>query len=114
MIIKLYHGSNVTIHEIDLSKSLVDKDFGKGFYLTDIESQAEGMAQRRVRIMGSDSPIVTAFEFNDVPRPKDITMLRFCADCCTISQYALIPDTLDLPASFNLRCIKSIEILLGA
>ena len=65
MIIKLYHGSNVTIHEIDLSKSLVDKDFGKGFYLTDIESQAEVMAQRRVRIMGSGSPIVTVFEFND-------------------------------------------------
>ena len=65
MIIKLYHGSNVSIHKIDLSKSLADKDFGKGFYLTDIESQAEAMAQRRVRIMGSGSPIVTAFEFND-------------------------------------------------
>ena len=65
MIIKLYHGSNVAIHKIDLSKSLADKDFGKGFYLTDIESQAEAMAQRRVRIMGSGSPIVTAFEFND-------------------------------------------------
>ena len=65
MIIKLYHGSNVAIHTIDLNKSLADKDFGKGFYLTDIELQAEAMAQRRVRIMGSGSPIVTAFEFDD-------------------------------------------------
>lgn len=65
MIITLYHGSNVAIQEIDLSKSLADKDFGKGFYLTDIESQAVAMAQRRVRIMGSGEPIVTAFEFND-------------------------------------------------
>lgn len=65
MIKKLFHGSNVAITAIDLSKSLVDKDFGKGFYLTDIESQAVSMAQRRVRIMGSGEPIVTVFEFDD-------------------------------------------------
>ena len=44
MIIKLFHGSNVAIETIDLSKSLADKDFGRGFYLTDIESQAMAMA----------------------------------------------------------------------
>ena len=65
MIKKLFHGSNVAIESIDLSKSLADKDFGKGFYLTDIESQAMAMAQRRVRIMGSGEPIVTIFEFDD-------------------------------------------------
>lgn len=65
MIKKLYHGSNVAIAAIDLSKSLVDKDFGKGFYLTDIESQAVAMAQRRVRIMGYGEPVVTVFEFDD-------------------------------------------------
>lgn len=65
MIKKLYHGSNVAIEVIDLSKSLADKDFGKGFYLTDIETQAMAMAQRRVRIMGYGNPIVTVFEFDD-------------------------------------------------
>ena len=65
MIIKLFHGSNVAIDTIDLSKSLADKDFGKGFYLTDIESQAMAMAQRRVRIMGCGDPVITVFEFND-------------------------------------------------
>lgn len=65
MMKKLYHGSNVAIDIIDLSKSLADKDFGKGFYLTDIESQAMAMAQRRVRIMGCGNPVVTVFEFND-------------------------------------------------
>ena len=65
MIKKLFHGSNVAIATIDLSKSLLDKDFGKGFYLTDIESQAVAMAQRRVRIMGHGEPIVTVFEFDD-------------------------------------------------
>ena len=65
MIKKLFHGSNVAIETIDLSKSLADKDFGKGFYLTDIESQALAMAQRRVRIMGCGEPIITTFEFDD-------------------------------------------------
>ena len=31
---KLYHGSNVAITEIDLTRGRVAKDFGKGFYLS--------------------------------------------------------------------------------
>lgn len=34
-MMKLYHGSNVEIGEVDFSKSRVGKDFGKGFYLSD-------------------------------------------------------------------------------
>ena len=34
----LYHGSNVVIDEIDLLQCKPYKDFGKGFYLTDIKS----------------------------------------------------------------------------
>ena len=64
-MITLYHGSNLTIDKIDLSKGLIDKDFGKGFYLTDIRSQAEEMAKRRVRIVGNGEPTVTAFSFDD-------------------------------------------------
>lgn len=30
----LYHGSNVEIVKIDLSKSMRGKDFGQGFYLS--------------------------------------------------------------------------------
>lgn len=65
MKITLYHGSNVAIDKIDLSMGMVNKDFGKGFYLTDIMFQAEEMAKRRTRIVGSGSPIVTAFAFDD-------------------------------------------------
>lgn len=32
---KLYHGSNILIDKIDLSKSKPNKDFGRGFYLSD-------------------------------------------------------------------------------
>lgn len=64
-MITLYHGSNVPIHEIDLSKGIKDKDFGQGFYLTDLLSQAENMANRRTRIVGSGSPTITSFSFDD-------------------------------------------------
>ena len=37
---KLYHGSTVDITNIDLSKSKPNKDFGKGFYLSDNRQQA--------------------------------------------------------------------------
>lgn len=60
----LYHGSNVAIDKVDLNLCKPYKDFGKGFYLTDIRSQAEDMAIRRVRLAGIGSPIVSAFEFD--------------------------------------------------
>ena len=36
----LYHGSNVIIENIDLTRSKPNKDFGKGFYLSSDEEQA--------------------------------------------------------------------------
>ena len=64
-MIILYHGSNVRIEEIDLNRCHPYKDFGKGFYLTDIEEQARQMAVRRTRIAGEGSPIVTAYAFDE-------------------------------------------------
>ena len=60
---KLYHGSNILIEAIDLSKSKPFKDFGKGFYLSDIESQAQEMAQFKVSLLDGE-PKVTSFEFD--------------------------------------------------
>ena len=60
---KLYHGSNIAIDEIDLSKSKPFKDFGRGFYLSDIESQAQEMALFKVSLLDGE-PMVTAFEFD--------------------------------------------------
>ena len=71
MIMTLYHGSNVAIDKIDLSMGLRDKDFGKGFYLTDLRSQAEEMAKRRTRIAGVGVPTVTAFAFDDTLLESD-------------------------------------------
>ncbi|MDE6795831.1 MAG: DUF3990 domain-containing protein [Muribaculaceae bacterium] len=59
----LYHGSNIKITEINLDKSKPFKDFGKGFYLSDVELQAQEMAQFKALILGGE-PIVTKFEFD--------------------------------------------------
>ena len=61
---RLYHGSNVVIESINLAMCRPYKDFGKGFYLTDIEEQAKQMAKRVARIYGG-SPIVNSFEIQD-------------------------------------------------
>ena len=61
---KLYHGSNTKIEKIDLSKCRPYKDFGQGFYLTEIKEQAEKMASRTAHIYEGE-PIVTEFEFDE-------------------------------------------------
>lgn len=46
----LYHGSNTPIETIELKKCRPYKDFGQGFYMTDIPAQASRMAQRTTKI----------------------------------------------------------------
>ena len=65
----LYHGSNVEIHEIDLTKSARGKDFGQGFYLSENEKQAEEMAVFK-SLQTNSSPVVNAFEL-------DMTMILY-------------------------------------
>ncbi|MBR6027864.1 MAG: DUF3990 domain-containing protein [Clostridia bacterium] len=57
----LFHGSNLEIEAVDLSKCRPYKDFGRGFYLTDIPEQASKMARRVALIYGGE-PTVTCFE----------------------------------------------------
>lgn len=60
---KLYHGSNIHIREIDFSRCRTYKDFGQGFYLTEIEEQAIKMADRTATIYGGKG-IVSVFDFD--------------------------------------------------
>ena len=60
----LYHGSTVEIKEIDLSLSKPNKDFGKGFYLSDNFEQAYEMANYKADLFGTN-PYVTKFEFDE-------------------------------------------------
>lgn len=61
---RLYHGSNIVIDSINLAMCRPYKDFGQGFYLTDIEEQAEKMATRVSKIYGG-FPVVNNYEIDD-------------------------------------------------
>ena len=77
----LYHGSNVKVTKIDLTKCRPYKDFGQGFYLTDIREQANQMARRVVRMYGG-KPWVSAFSFDYTDLTQDeIKMLTFDLPC---------------------------------
>lgn len=74
---RLYHGSNIAIDNIDLAMCRPYKDFGQGFYLTDIEKQAEKMAIRVARIYG-EKPIVNIYEIDDDFKDfKDLKIKNF-------------------------------------
>ena len=74
---KVYHGSDVKIETIDLSKCRIGTDFGRGFYVTKILKQAKDIAAR-VASWHDTSPIITEFEFNEYAfDDKDFKILRF-------------------------------------
>lgn len=60
----LYHGTYILFDAIDLDKCRPFKDFGKGFYLTDIEEQAVNMAVKKSKIFNG-SPVILKFEFDE-------------------------------------------------
>ena len=62
---RLYHGSNVDIYDIDLSRSKRGKDFGQGFYLNDNPEQAKAMAVRTTRFLNEGQPTLSCFEFDE-------------------------------------------------
>lgn len=64
-MIRLYHGSNVVIEQIDLSRSKRGKDFGQGFYLNANPDQAMEMAARTTRFLNEGEPTLSCFEFDE-------------------------------------------------
>lgn len=62
---KLYHGTNVDFQKIDFKKCKPNKDFGRGFYLTDIKRQALDMAVRRCEFEQTGTPIVQEYLFDE-------------------------------------------------
>jgi hypothetical protein len=61
---KVYHGSYMAIHEIDLIKCEPKRDFGRGFYVTKLRSQAEMFAVRKGRHKHTEA-IITEFDFDE-------------------------------------------------
>ncbi len=51
----LYHGTNIDFDRTDIGKTKKYKDFGQGFYLTDIKTQAEELAEKKNAHVRRDS-----------------------------------------------------------
>ena len=61
----LYHGSDMSVSEIDLSKSVPKKDFGMGFYTTKSKIQAENFAKIKSVRSKKTFSFVSVFEFTN-------------------------------------------------
>ncbi len=73
----LYHGTNVDFKVIDLKMSNRYKDFGQGFYLTDIRSQAENLAAKKARLFGG-YPVIQEYTFEEsVLENGNLNILKF-------------------------------------
>lgn len=75
----LYHGSNMSIDQIDLDKSKPNKDFGKGFYLSENETQAREMAVFKSMQLGGE-PVVSKFEFDDAVMNTQLLQVKVFRD----------------------------------
>ena len=62
---RLYHGSNMRIEEIDLKRGRRGKDFGQGFYLSADRNQAQMMAERTVDREETGEATLTIYEFDE-------------------------------------------------
>jgi hypothetical protein len=58
----LYHGSNCDFDTVDLSKSRDKRDFGRGFYMTVLPSQANEWAEAMFDRFAGDGVFVYEFE----------------------------------------------------
>jgi len=74
---KVYHGSYMAIDEIDLNICEVGKDFGRGFYVTNLPQQAEIWAKRKGRAKRTTG-VITEFDFNEnIPEIMELNVLKF-------------------------------------
>ncbi|GHT03720.1 hypothetical protein AGMMS49525_09270 [Bacteroidia bacterium] len=74
---KVYHGSDTLVSVIDLQKCKPNRDFGRGFYVTKLRSQADDMA-KRVTKYSKKNPVVTEYEFDEYAfEDVELKVLRF-------------------------------------
>lgn len=72
----LYHGTNIDIQSINLALCRPYKDFGKGFYTTEILEQAQKMAKRVARIYGGTA-VVNMYEIaDDFMKSEEMSILN--------------------------------------
>jgi len=73
----VFHGSYTAVNDIDLTKGRGNLDFDKGFYVTNIRSQAEYWAEKTGRFHKTNG-IVSEFEFyENAFEHFELKVLRF-------------------------------------
>ena len=91
-MIKLYHGSTVTVRKTSLRPGRPNADFGKGFYTTSVQEQAERWAHIKRERENAERAVVSVYEFDEklLESPDwnirrftgaDETWLYFVTDC---------------------------------
>ncbi|MBR2288948.1 MAG: DUF3990 domain-containing protein [Clostridia bacterium] len=60
----VYHGSSMVVDHPDVTHSYRPLDFGKGFYVTTVKTQAERWARRKALLVGSQSPVLNIYQMN--------------------------------------------------
>lgn len=73
---KLYHGTNAVIQNIDLNESRVGKDFGLGFYLAPDKQVAQRQAERKFEQYSVGNACVYEYIFDDNAQ-QSLKVLRF-------------------------------------
>jgi hypothetical protein len=66
----LYHGSEEPVSDIDLTKSVPNKDFGRGFYTTNDSFQAEKFAKLKASRAQKEKGYVSVFKVQDIESLK--------------------------------------------
>jgi hypothetical protein len=61
---KVYHGSSLVVNNPDVHFSRKNLDFGKGFYVTSYQEQAENWAKRKALRKGT-TPIVSVYTLHE-------------------------------------------------
>jgi hypothetical protein len=74
---KVYHGGLAEITKIDLSKSRINRDFGAGFYVTNIRKQAEYWAQRKGRRNNTKGYVTEFIFYENAYAHYELKVLRF-------------------------------------
>lgn len=72
----LYHGTNMDFETIELSKCQPNKDFGRGFYVTPIQRQAQLRAADKCEKEGKGIPTIISYEF-DEERLNELSVKTF-------------------------------------
>ena len=81
---KLYHGSTVVVDAPQIIRSAIGRDFGFGFYTTDIKEQAERWALRRKRTASRNGAtdaqaVVSVYEIDIDAARKELSFKDFPA-----------------------------------